>query len=456
MLAKLAPYQLAAVLNPWPHFAFCGGVASGKTFTGSHWVIRMLYEFPGKTGLVAANTYDQLSGATIRELLNWLAEYDIEHVIDKMPPRSWGEPRKFKTYNNVISCRYRVAGVVHVSYIFTRVLSEPNNLRGITITWAWFDELAFAPKMAHDIALSRLRESKIHRTLATTTTNGENWFHARYLKGKPALYGTMHVPTVWSVEAGIISQEFYDTLLGSYSELMAQQELHAKYVNVTGGRAYYASGEWNRSRVAPWGDEYPDLDRPLIVCCDFNYSPAPHVWVVGQLSPDEDAIHWFCELSGVEQSTPDQAARLAGQYGDFFLRIFGDASGGRGTSSNEGKSDFDQIANTLNERGVLFSLDYDQANPRVKDRVEQVNMLAKDGLGRVRMTYNSEACPLLDGDMKSVGWGPNGKLSSGGDVQRTHASDAVGYGIYKLFPPNRDVAVTIGANVAGAQYRPDV
>jgi hypothetical protein len=67
VMKPMLPYQLAALHNPFQHFVFFAGVASGKTFTGSHFAINNLLSHPDKTGLVGANDYTQLSTATLRE-----------------------------------------------------------------------------------------------------------------------------------------------------------------------------------------------------------------------------------------------------------------------------------------------------------------------------------------------------------------------------------------------------
>lgn len=440
-------YQADALLNPFIHFAFVAGVASGKTFIGVHWVLRMLWENPGKTGLIASNTHDQLSTATLQELFLWFNEYGIEYVSDKMPPKSWKAPKRYKKYTNVISLRYKKDGKQYISYIHTRVMSGANNLRGITITWAWMDELAFAPAAAHDVILSRLRETKGYfRTFATTTTNGENWFHARFVKNPSPLYRTMHIESILSVEAGIISQEFYDSLLSSYSQNKADQELRALYVNSLEGRAYYAASNLNKSSVFPWsGSPYPDPDLPIEVGCDFNFSPAPMVWTLSQKSPDGEKIHTFRELSAVECSTEAMTETLASQYGEFYLRIYGDASGTHGTTSNGGDTDYNKIGNCLAAAGVQYTINTEKSNPRVKDRVENQNRLLKNGAGEITHTYNADSCPMLDADFKGVGWHQNGKLTGNGNVLLTHASDGTGYMVYKVMPPiNLHVQISKG------------
>lgn len=438
---KLEPWQYVALNGPYTHFCMYGGVGTGKSFTGSHFSICNMLQRPDVTGLIGANTYDQLSQASLREMLYWLDHYGLPYVVDSMPPADWGQVKKrFKTYRNTLSVKVGN----HIAHAFTRIMSDPDALRGIEISWYWLDEIRDTEQAAHDEVLKRQRESDFIKGLVTTTTNGEDWSHQRYnlAPRDQKLFGCLHVPTSKAVEAGILTQDYYRTLQASLTPLMAEQELDAKHVNVMSGRAYYAMSGDNRMRRAPWGDDYPNPDRPLIVGCDFNFQPSPCVWVVGQLSPDGDRIHWFREIASVETSTPEMAMMLLAQFPGFFYRIYGDASGNRGTTSNAGVTDYNQIANVLSDGGAIFTIDVEQANPLVKNRVENVNACLRNALGEIRMTYDPQGCPLLDSDLKMVGWKTNvqrgqGKLDNGGDLQRTHASDGVGYALWKLFPPGQ-------------------
>jgi hypothetical protein len=296
-----------------------------------------------------------------------------------------------------------------------------------------------------------MRESAYIKGLITTTTNGFDWVYDRFVKDNKGdgTFGSMHVETQLSLHYGIITETYYNMLLSTYSPLLAAQELFAKHVNVKLGRAYYATSEKNCSNRAPWGDEYPDLSRPLIVGCDFNFAPAPCVWVYGQTGPgDWDShIHWFGEVAMTETSTETMTHSLVSRLPDFFFRIFGDASGNRGTTSNAGETDYMQMQGVLEDFGVGFSIDADQANPFVKDRVESVNAMAMNGLGEVRMTYSPDACPYLHADLAGVGWSENGKLK-GQNINQTHSSDAIGYAIFKLFGPHS--AITLEPSVPSA------
>lgn len=452
MATSFAPWQAVALSQNFEHFCMWGGIAVGKTFTGSHFSIKNIEEQPGLTGLIGANTYDQLSQATLRELLFWLDEYKYDYVIDQRPPLSWGGRKEFKTYKNILSIRPK-SQRRSISTIFTRVLSDPDALRGIEFSWYWCDETRDTPENTHDVLMSRMRESKTYRKgLITSTTAGEDWAYQRFIKNcrkGQRLYGSMHIPTEASVKAGIIAPEFYNGLRQTYSELMAMQELDALHVNVRGGRAYYSAGDHNKARIAPWGDAVPSRDRPLIVGCDFNYQPAPCVWMVGQLGPNEpdgrgglwsDHIHWFSEIAMVEASTPQMTMALIGRFPRFTYKIYGDSSGKRGTTSNAGQNDYMQMNQVFQNNNALAYFDVDQSNPHVKDRVENMCRILKNSVGETRMTYDPVNCPLFDSDLKQVGWkvvqtmNGRARLDDTGNKQLTHASDGAGYAVWKIFP----------------------
>ncbi len=460
--ARLTDYQGAVITNPYEHFAMLGGIATGKTFTGAHWSIARMLERPELTGLIGANTYDQLSQATLREMFYWLDHYGIEYVVDQRPPREWGLTRRvFKTYRNIMSCRI-VPGII--TTVFTRVMGDANPLRGTEFSWYWMDETRDTPNDTFKVILSRLRESPDYRRgLITTTTNGEDWaFEAFVTNGGGKLRGCMHVPTRESVRCGVISQEFYDMLRSSYDPLFAAQELDAEHVDVLGGRAYYAFGRHNAT-TCPWGDAAPNPARPLVIGMDFNYDPAPMLWTVGQMGPEggafEDTIHWFGEIAGRQKSTRQQTQNLIERYGtEFFYQCFGDASGGRGSTSTAGEHDYAQASEEFDEAGCGYTIDFDPANPRVIDRVQNMNRLAKNSLGKVSMTYDKQACPHLHADVRKVGWRKTlmgkGKLDDKGDHNLTHASDAAGYAAWKLLPFARRGEYE--APISGSEARSDI
>jgi hypothetical protein len=423
---QITDYQLFCLTQNYEHFAFFGGVGVGKSFTLAQFVIQQVVNYPSLTGFIGANSYDQMSQATLRELFTWLDFYGFQYVIDRQPPQSWNAKRSFKKYSNILSIKQGK----DVVFIFTRILSDADALRGLNFSWYAIDETRDTPSNTHDVILSRLRESSSIKGLVVTTTNGEDWVYKRFIKDRLKNYGYMHVTTKHAVDCNILTPEFYNNLLASYSHLKAAQELDAKHVNVNGSRAYYAASERNAVPCS-WGGL--DKTRSIILACDFNFSPAPCVWVVGQVNEEQTAVHWFSEEVHKETSTQSMAKIIAEKYGEFYITVYGDASGTRGTNSNAGESDYRQIAQVFLDYGVDYRIDVERSNPLVKDRVELVNSLLLNSLDEVRFTYDASKCGFLDSDLKVVGWGTNGKTTGSGDIDRTHASDAVGYACYKLF-----------------------
>ena len=93
---RLYPWQSLALNSKIRHLAMYGGVGIGKSYTGAHFAIDSMMTYPETTGLIGANTYDQLTAATLKELFYWLDYYGIEWVVDRLPPEEWGAPRRFK------------------------------------------------------------------------------------------------------------------------------------------------------------------------------------------------------------------------------------------------------------------------------------------------------------------------------------------------------------------------
>lgn len=436
----LMPWQGASIFNPYTHFAMLGGVAVGKTYTGAHFAIFHIENFPHLTGFVGANTYDQLSQTTLMELFYWLDQYSLEYVIDKRPPKEWGPCKKLKKYSNVLSVRS--AG--RVVTIFTRVLGKGDPLRGLEFSWYWIDETRDTPKNTHDVLLSRLRESDYMKGLITSTTNGEDWTHERFVSVKrKKAFGCMHVPTERSLKAGLITKDFYENLLDTYDEQLADQELHAKHVNTAGKPAYKSYGKHNERRTSPFsldgGIVSPWLS--VIVGMDFNVNPMS--WALGQNRGHE--FYWFSEIvienTNTHECAPELVARLLKLKEQGLLKgtpqvkLCGDATGkSRNTKATE--SDYAIICNALTEAGITWENLTPDSNPPVKDRVNTVNAHWKAANGNIRMWLHPDNCPKLKRDCEQVVWkkGAEAILDQTTDTTLTHISDAIGYPVHVLSP----------------------
>jgi hypothetical protein len=127
-LTRLAPWQIAAIRSPYTHTAMLGGIASGKSFTIAHKVLDHFFERPHLTGVIGANSYEQLSAATLREIMKWLDEYRIPYVLGKRPPGAWAVQRLVKNYQNVLSIRNPWTGAVQTASTVLNLAKNALNL----------------------------------------------------------------------------------------------------------------------------------------------------------------------------------------------------------------------------------------------------------------------------------------------------------------------------------------
>jgi len=82
-----------------------------------------------------------------------------------------------------------------------------------------------------------------------------------------------------------------------------------------------------------------------------------------------------------------------------------------------------------------YSISAPKANPPVKERVNSVNKLIRDG------NFSCENCPNLIMDFERNVW--YGNDIDKRDSTQSHASDAIGYGINRLFPARRRIMESV-------------
>jgi hypothetical protein len=426
-------WQNAAIYNPYTHFAFLGGIATGKSFTGTHFIIQhLLWDHPDLSGFIGANTYDQLSQATLKEFFYWLDYHEFKYVSGRRPPLDWGKQRTFKSYNNIVSVKTDYG----VTPIYTRVLGDENPLRGNEFSVYWIDETRDTPRETHDVILSRLRESEFRKGIITTTPNGEDWTWERFIRDSDGLTtGHMHIPTYESVKAGIITEQFYSDLEKMYTKQMADQELRAMHVNISKFPAYlnYTSdNELDSNPFAQAGETMcPHL--PIVVAMDFNLSPMS--WALGQQHVDD--FYFFDEIWLLNSHTQEAANLLVEKVKNHApgIVLAGDATSKAGQRAAAGKSDYDILCEILDRHAIKWVNRTPDSNPTIRDRVNNVNLKLRDSSAKIHLWHHSR-CTNIKRDLVRVSWkeGNTSVLDQTTDGTLTHISDGIGYAISALSP----------------------
>lgn len=176
-------------------------------------------------------------------------------------------------------------------------------------------------------------------------------------------------------------------------------------------------------------DELPYFDRlPLMLFCDFNQSPL--AWgiaqIVGGVGHVLDEI--FREPSTIEDAVAEFRNLYPTHRGE--LWIYGDATT---------RGFYDTIRLGLRGYSAPVSLRVPPANPRVKERVNAVNVKLKASDGAPGLKIAARCVNLIQ-DLEEVMWRPNEKdLLKVNDqkdpyYKRTHISDAMGYWVAREWP----------------------
>jgi PBSX family phage terminase large subunit len=196
---------------------FVGGIGSGKTWAGN---IRALLASQGiigkrrvlqspNVGVVTAPTYGMLRDATLRTFLE-LAGPAV------------------RAFNK----NEMVATMQNGSEVLFRTASEPDRLRGPSISWFFMDEAALCVYRAFQIMVGRLRQfGKLGYGWIATTPKGRNWVWQHFVQAKKAgqaLYRATSADNVYLDEA--ILAIWRETYVGDF----ARQELEGEFVAFEG------------------------------------------------------------------------------------------------------------------------------------------------------------------------------------------------------------------------------
>lgn len=163
MEIRISNPQADVLLSTSAFTFFQTGQGGGKTFIMGILSYQLVLFCPKITGLIAANTYGQLSNSTLKEVTNaWkllgLTEYnkintDGDYVIDIDPPNHF-KPHGFTFKNNFNKVFFKNGAV-----IFLASLDNYKVLDGMTLGWAMLDETKDTRRDAiEDVIVGRLRQ----------------------------------------------------------------------------------------------------------------------------------------------------------------------------------------------------------------------------------------------------------------------------------------------------------
>lgn len=361
---------------------YCGGVGSGKTFSGALWTIIMSQKYPNCRGLITANTHSQLQKATLAELFSICDKLGIKY-------------RYLVNQNRVF---------IGKSEILCYTMEKPENLAGPTVGYAWLDEAAFYKKLAFDKASARVRDTKGPCQIKMTTTpNGFNWLYEHFVENPASFKEVVYSRTLDNLDN--LPATYVDQLREQYDERMASQELEGQFVNMNSGRTYYSFDR--RKHVK--NIEYKPTDR-LIAGLDFNVHPLCGVYVIQR----GEMIYVVDELYLENSNTFEAAKEIIRAYPRRPIEVVADETGNRRRSSSS------TTDHEILRRAGLNLLSF--KNPLTKDRYNNMNRLFDRGYIKIHPN-----CKYLIKDLEQMTYDND-------DPMISHISDALGYVCWKLSP----------------------
>lgn len=370
---------------------FCGGLGSGKTFAGAVWAIKMALTYPKVAGIITANSYSQLSKATLVMLFELLDELGIEFVYRK----NANEIEIFETT------------------IYALSMEKYDLLRGIEAGWAWSDECAFYKKEAFDVLMGRIRDNKGPcQWKGTTTPNGFNWLYDVFVK--TPLPKSCVITSKTTDNLVNLANSYVETLQSQYDSKMAAQELDGEFVNLTSGKVYY--GFDRRVNVKPVQEQ-----NDIIYCgLDFNVDPLCGIFCFKR----GENIYVSQEMYLRDSNTFKAAKEIISRYPYHAIQVVADETGNRRKTASD--STDHEILRRANLDVVKFK------NPSQKDRFNNLNRLFE-----YKKLFIDPKCTELISDLEKLTY-------DNGDDMLGHITDALGYACWHLSPlkkPKRQATV---------------
>jgi hypothetical protein len=207
-----------------------------------------------------------------------------------------------------------------------------------------------------------------------------------------------------------------------------------------GGAAYYAFGVENVDETIAY-----DPERTVYCFMDFNVDPM--AWVLAhRVTPPgatREEVHVFDEVWLRNTNTQATLNTLYNRYGAQHKGgwVFGGDASSKNRHTSASRSDYVQIRSDARFKARIV---IDDSNPAVRDRLAAVNLACKNAAGEHRLKLHPRAAHTI-ADLRTRSLDPYGNpmpAEPGQAHDSGHATDALGYMIYKYYPVRAEQAGT--------------
>lgn len=394
---KLFKKQLEFIQRPERLGLLLAGLGFGKTYNLAVWLLTKAIQNPGSACGMASKDFGQLSLALDKEIriaLNQMALKENYHYVRRISPHL---QYKFKNGSNII-------GLTAENY--------DSSFRAVNLNFLALDELAFYEEAAFKTAQGRVRIQPSQIRCATTP-KGFNFVYENFIEKPPA---NSFVIKATTYDNPLLSPDYVESLKESYTEKLFEQECMAEFVDLTAEAAYY---QFNKEIHVQTIVRSPGI--PFYCTLDFNVAPFCGAF----FQVIDNSIKVFDELFIPDNGDTYKAGLIIKDKCGSSVNIISDSTGAN--RSTVGGSNHTILKN------MGFNLIYSK-NPFVFDRVQHVNKMLEE-----RRISIDPKCKNLIRCLSKTTWNKMGKLDQTKDRTLTHASDAIGYAAFRLFPPRNPI-----------------
>jgi len=319
------------------------------------------------------------------------------------------------------------------SDVLVYTADKPEAIAGTNLAYALGDEPALWSRATYERITARVRHPQAvcrHIALVGTPEGLPSWFADEFnidsiVTSKNGWTKRTIRATTWHPDMAHYPGRLKQTY--GHDPALLRTYARGEFVALGAGLAYHAFSRENNVR-----DIALESGLPIELACDFNIDAMR--WLVCQRTPHE--LRVVDEIApGRHCPVPDAAAAFMERYGDSpgRLAVYGDAAGSARTSQT-GTTCYSELRQALMPVfGGRLTTNVPNANPPVRDRVNTVNYHLA-GRGGLELVV-SPRCRELIADFERVAWRKNtSDIDKNTDPLRTHASDALGYWLWRAAP----------------------
>ena len=396
------------VYSEFKNPAIVGGLGSGKTKAGTARLVILLMGEPGINGGYYMPTYD---------LLRLRAMPGIEEDLETI-----GIP--YKTNKSDYTIKLEGAGD-----IYCRSYDNPKRIVSYETAHSIVDELDTLKKDKAAEAWRKISERNrqvcnyhLGNTIGNVTTPDQGFSGFTYQKWEkePSKgYGIIRAPTYSNP---YLPDGYIDQIRANYDPILAEMYIEGLFVSLSQNKVYHF---FDRA-LHDTPRELQGSDSVLRVGIDFNVGGCcSTVSIIEDNSPV--VLDEF-----VSQNTDDFVLRLGQYKKDGRKIIVHPDSSGKADSTNASQSDIEII------RAAGFALDYPNANPAIRDRVNAVNALISHDKFRI----NTSKCSRMTDALESQGYDKGKPEKFDTHPAIDDWNDQLGYFINRLWPVKKPIIFT--------------